>query len=292
MAQASAATRAAPSALLIDQQLVGGTGRGPGIRVSLFTPSTGIARAVLHPTSTSSLPASMVLDAVRALRSSGHTGPITTPALSVSEVSPFEQAGFARITELALLRLELGRGFPILVSPLRSKANILGSNFSGSDFSIVTMPNKFGSPRSVQSEWIQAALDVDKAAFPAGEEFDELSIREALKATPKILLRFACRTGKPYRPSSVVGYAISGCAQRRCYLQRLAVHPSVKGKGLGAALCHDSMQWARHRRAAVLAVNTRTDNLRALDLYVRLGFAPINGGLVVMGLPTEDVNGS
>jgi GNAT superfamily N-acetyltransferase len=273
----------APHPPQIDQQLVAGTGRGPGIRVSIFTPPTGIPRAVLHPTSTASLPTSMLLDAVQALRSAGHTGAITTPALSVAELVPFEQAGFARITELALLRLELGRGFPVPPFPLPTRS--VSSNRSSAGFSILSMPSKWGAHRSEQSSWIQAALAVDQAAFPAGEGFDELSIHEALKATPKTQLRFVCRSEGGRDPSAVVGYAISGCAQRRGYLQRLAVHPTAKGTGLGAALCEDSMLWARHRHAAVLAVNTRTDNKRALDLYMRLGFAPIPGGLVVMGLP-------
>jgi [ribosomal protein S18]-alanine N-acetyltransferase len=273
MAQATAAFRLpASGSQQIMHRLVAGTGRGPGVRAALLVPMIGAPRVVLHPISIDRLSASLVHDAVTTLRTSGFTGPISTPALSLTEIDAFEAVGFSRITELALLRLEL-TARPARVSTVQSDSTL----------QIRSVPPRW---RKSRSDWISAALRVDQLAFPQGEAFDELAIQEALEATPQTSMRFACSGSQS--PGSVVGYAISGGAGRRSYLQRLAVDPARRGTGIGAALCEDAIDWARSRRAHILAVNTRQDNQRAYELYVRLGFEPIAGGLIVMGLPADE----
>ncbi len=80
-----------------------------------------------------------------------------------------------------------------------------------------------------------------------------------------------------------MGYTIAGRAGRRGYLQRLAVMPSAQGHGFGAALVVDALSWMAARGAHDAVVNTQTDNERALDLYVRLGFERQPEGLAVLG---------
>ncbi len=277
MAQATAAFRLPTSGTTrIAHQVIAGSDRGPGIRVSVLSPAVGSPRAVFHPTSTETVGAAMVHDAVMAVRAGGFLGSITTPALSFDEVASFEAAGFTKTTELALLRRDLHPH----VAPVGALKRVSKRTARGEHgLRITSGPSSW---RRSRNEWIAAALRVDQLAFPAGEQFDELSIREALEATPQVSIRFACRS---LEPLSIVGYAISGSAGSRGYLQRLAVDPSFSGSGIGTALCQDSIEWCRSHGARVLAVNTRFDNDRAFNLYVRLGFEPIEGGLVVMGLP-------
>ncbi|MDZ7734336.1 MAG: GNAT family N-acetyltransferase [Acidimicrobiia bacterium] len=61
----------------------------------------------------------------------------------------------------------------------------------------------------------------------------------------------------------------------RGYLQRLAVHPDERRRGLGRSLVLDSLTWLRRRGATVVLVNTQEDNHAALALVLEkesLGF--------------------
>jgi ribosomal protein S18 acetylase RimI-like enzyme len=277
MAQATTRSRfALEQSPQIVHQTIPGAGRGPGVRVAILHGPDGTTRAVIHPTSAMTVAESVIRSAVTALRRAGHEGPITTPALSTTEIDAFIRSGFAITTELSLLRCDLG-------SDQRLANNSSRMPFPA-DVKLATLPT-WRWAGLTRKEWLHEALRVDRAAFPLHEQFDALSIDEALHATPRTWVRFAYRRDLD-RPTGIdiVGYAISGRAGRRSYLQRLAVEPSHGGRGVGALLCRDSMAWAHARRASVLAVNTRTDNHRARRLYERLGFDMVPGGLVVLTL--------
>lgn len=68
------------------------------------------------------------------------------------------------------------------------------------------------------------------------------------------------------------GYAITGRDARQGFLQRLAVHPSVQGRGAGRHLVADSLHWLARWRVQRVLVNTPTGNDRALALYLAMGF--------------------
>jgi ribosomal protein S18 acetylase RimI-like enzyme len=292
MAQATTRSRFAvqPSPRIVHQNIPG-QGRGPGVRVALLHGSDGLTRAVIHPTSAVSVSSSVIANAVRSLRNSGHVGPITTPALSTTEIDSFLHAGFAVTTELSLLRRELhddvrnGIRRDIhhdIHHDIRHGQPSDAPRTNG--IRLVTLP-RWRRTGLTRQQWLTEALRVDQAAFASNEQFDALSIDEALHATPHTWVRFAYRQNLDHQSEiDVVGYAISGRAGRRSYLQRLAVDPSHASQGVGALLCCDSMAWAHARRATVLAVNTRTDNHRARRLYERLGFDVVPGGLVVLTL--------
>ena len=78
-----------------------------------------------------------------------------------------------------------------------------------------------------------------------------------------------------------------GTLRRAAFLQRLAVHPTAQGRGLGHALVLDSIGWARRWRCRTMAVNTQDDNNTARTLYERVGFVARNHGLVVLERPME-----
>ncbi len=276
MGQAAAALRGSVADRTIVHQIIAGTARGPGLRMALFNAPNRVPRAVLHPTTAHSVPPTMVSAAVVALRSAGHVGPITTPALTPEEVQGFRQAGFADVSNLLLFRLGL--------------RTLDRRDLPAPAVRLVGLPRRSG-PRQA---WLSAALAVDHAAFPPGEHFDELSIDEALRATPRRSVRFAIgpstKGNRNGQPGQVIGYAITGRSGRRSYLQRLAVHPDHAGRGIGATLCADAIRWASAGHASVLAVNTRTDNTRAAALYERMGFEPVPGGLVVLGLAAVEAS--
>jgi ribosomal protein S18 acetylase RimI-like enzyme len=173
-----------------------------------------------------------------------------TPAMSPLDSRPFLDAGFVLHERLHLLARSL-------TSPPPEPAR----------------PTHRGFP------WHrQPVLDIDQRAFEPFWRFDELTLREARRATPSS--RF--RVSRDDRSSRVVGYAVTGRAGDRGYLQRLAVDPTTKGHGHGTDLVNDALTWLHRRRAQTVLVNTQERNTRALALYERLGFERLADGLVVL----------
>lgn len=127
-------------------------------------------------------------------------------------------------------------------------------------------------PRSADEA---AVLAVDAAAFPPFWRLDASGLDEAVRATPTARYRIAV-------DPDVVGYAVTGRAGRRGFLQRLAVHPNRQRCGFGRALVLDGLRWLRRRRAERAVVNTQLENDAALALYESLGFRREPSGLSVL----------
>lgn len=119
-------------------------------------------------------------------------------------------------------------------------------------------------------------LDIDRRAFEPFWQFDTNSLSEARRATPSHRFRVATEGGHPS------GYAVTGRAGDRGYLQRLAVDPDAQSKGTGTALVNDALSWLHRRGATIAMVNTQERNARALRLYEHLGFVAQTEGLVVL----------
>ena len=70
----------------------------------------------------------------------------------------------------------------------------------------------------------------------------------------------------------IVGYQISTGGRLRAHLARLAVHPSVQGRGVGRALVGDLFTRLYQFGIPKLSVNTQSDNETSLSLYRKMGF--------------------
>jgi ribosomal protein S18 acetylase RimI-like enzyme len=123
-----------------------------------------------------------------------------------------------------------------------------------------------------------ATLAVDHAAFAPFWRLDEQGLGDALSATSAVHYRVAHRAGR------LVGYAVTGRADHRGYVQRLAVDPAMEGEGIGAALLLDGLRWLRRWGARDALVNTQEGNERSLRLYQRTGFVVQPEGLAVLQL--------
>jgi ribosomal protein S18 acetylase RimI-like enzyme len=124
-------------------------------------------------------------------------------------------------------------------------------------------------------------LSVDAAAFPSFWRLDGPGLVDALAATPSARFRVA---SDPRGAPRVVGYAVTGRAGPRGYLQRLAVHPHHQRAGLGGALVADGLRWLRRWGAKEVLVNTQEGNEPAVKLYEALGFELRPEGLAVLRL--------
>ena len=134
------------------------------------------------------------------------------------------------------------------------------------------------------TDWPQAQR-ADLAAFGDQWALDETGIDESCSATP----HHRARTVSLPRENSaaangvtISGYAISGRAEREGFLQRLAVHPHLQGRGIGSALVADSLRWMKRHRATRAVVNTHVENVTALRLYRQFGFRTLPHGLVLL----------
>ncbi len=133
----------------------------------------------------------------------------------------------------------------------------------------------------------QLAAEVDRCAFGDRWAIDATGIDETCEATPSHRARAI--EGNRSTGVELLGYAVSGRADRTGYLQRLAVHPRAQGAGIGFGLTRDSLVWMQRRRLSRAIVNTHTDNIAALSLYQRIGFRILPNGLAVMTRSLTDV---
>ncbi len=171
-----------------------------------------------------------------------------TPALSPYEAEPFFQAGF-----------KLHEGLHLLARYIDAE------------------PDKPSHRLRKGRPWDKPrVLGLDGKAFEDFWRFDSFSLKEARRATPAHRFMVAVDGG------SVVGYAVTGRAGGRGYLQRLAVDPVAQGRGIGTSLINDCLRWLHRKGVGMALVNTQERNARALELYERHGFVRQREGLIVL----------
>jgi len=73
-------------------------------------------------------------------------------------------------------------------------------------------------------------------------------------------------------PEGIIGYQISTAGSGGGHLARLAVHPQVRGQGVGYALVRDMLVQFQRRGSLQVSVNTQLDNEASLALYKKAGF--------------------
>lgn len=178
---------------------------------------------------------------------------VVTGALSVGEQASFLAAGFEVREHLHLLAHDL-QSLPSTTPGLRIR-------------------------RARQSERSKV-LAVDHLAFDEFWRLDETGLVDALEATS--VSRFRVVTGP-----DVLGYAITGRAGARGYLQRLAVRPDRQRHGVARGLIVDGLRWLRRHGAVQAVVNTQVGNDAALHTYEHLGFRRQPEGLAVLGRGTD-----
>ena len=118
--------------------------------------------------------------------------------------------------------------------------------------------------RTMTTADLEAVERLDHAAFKA--EWQNSAGALKLAYNQAALASVACNGQK------LVGYQISTNSPAGGHLARLAVHPSVWGKGIGYALVYDLLEAFQARGVRQVTVNTQQDNAASLALYARAGF--------------------
>lgn len=178
---------------------------------------------------------------------------VITGALSEAEQVPFVQAGFSVADELHVLTRLLGD----VTNPVAPPGVHL---------------------RRARTSDRPAVVDVDHLSFAAFWRLDASGLDEAIHATPRARFRVAALDGL----GPLAGYAICGRAADRGYVQRLAVHPGARRRGVASTLLLDGLRWLQRWGATEAVVNTQETNAAALALYERHGFLRSTSGLRVL----------
>jgi len=137
------------------------------------------------------------------------------------------------------------------------------------------------SDRRTRRIGARAAVKIDLAAFGDEWALDAAALHHAEGATARSRIRgIAARTG--FGRGRCVGYHLTGITDDTAYLQRLAVVPSARRRGLASALVNDAVLWAAEHGADDVFVNTDVANVAALSLYRQWGFASVGYHLRVL----------
>lgn len=130
--------------------------------------------------------------------------------------------------------------------------------------------------RRLRPNMLRDAAEIDRRSFSAPWANDTAALADILRATPYHRSRCVSIDGR------MVGFSISGRADRSGYVQRLAVDPSARRRGIAHHLLADALRWMKRRDITRALVNTGTDNGSALALYEGFGFEQQPGSLVIL----------
>ena len=111
---------------------------------------------------------------------------------------------------------------------------------------------------------IPAVTEADHAAFDPlwHNSFDTLQ-----RAFSQALFATVAETEE-----GIIGYQMTTGHGQRAHLARLAVHPSMQGRGVGHALVSELFASLVRIGTIRLSVNTQSDNKTSLSLYQNMGF--------------------
>jgi GNAT superfamily N-acetyltransferase len=218
--------------------------RGERARLASWRADGEVAH--LSPAAMRPLSADFVGSCLDRLRARGFSF-VVTSALSEAESTGFRRAGFDVQEELELLAHDLN--------------------------AIPTVTHRLRRPRRGERSRV---LAVDSLAFESFWRLHQGGLDDALGATPSVRFRVHGRR------EGLDGYVIGGRGAGTGYVQRLAVHPDARGRGLGRSLVGDVLLWMRRHGAARALVNTQRTNEAALALYRACGFRVLPDGLQVL----------
>jgi len=127
---------------------------------------------------------------------------------------------------------------------------------------------------------IPAVVMMDRAALAPPWWHSEATIRRRVAASPDFAVAEVA--------GAVVGYAEGELRLPAAHLNRIAVHPTHQGRGIGAFLLRDALRAFWRRGARQVTLNTQVDNHRSRRLYRRFGFEPTGDVVTAWELRIED----
>lgn len=180
---------------------------------------------------------------------SGGRSILRTPALDEADTRWFSQQGFEVVQTLTMLQRECR-----------------GTRVSRTESATLAVTRRQLRSRR-RDELFDRLLRIDADSFLPPWNLDRAAFEKACDATDDHVVRVATDGA-----SDVIGFALVGRTGSYAYLQRLAVAPQLRRRGVGRRLVEESLAWASDRGADTLYVNTEPTNTAALALYASLQF--------------------
>ncbi len=135
------------------------------------------------------------------------------------------------------------------------------------DYNIPTWGNQQVKVRPVERRDIPRLLAIEMACFEDLWRYDAPSFEDIAATHPYFMVAELNR--------QVVGYQFNALDGEYGYLVRIAVHPSVNSKGIGARLMAEAIRFFERERVVRIMLNTQNDNTHAHRLYEWFGFVRI-----------------
>ena len=132
--------------------------------------------------------------------------------------------------------------------------------------------------------------DVDAVAAIEAISFSDPWSRASfasLVGNPQVLFAVA-DAAPPSDAPAVVGYVVAWFAADEAEIANLAAAPSVRGRGVGAALLDAALAEATHRGATAVYLEVRESNAAARALYASRDFAEVGRRRNYYRRPLED----
>jgi ribosomal-protein-alanine acetyltransferase len=121
--------------------------------------------------------------------------------------------------------------------------------------------------RDCRREDLSAILKIEKESFP------DLWGRELLEK--ELSLSFS-RFIVAEVDGEIVGYLIAWIIGDSCELNRIAVAPCIRKKGIGKKLLYELIDYCKSRNVKEIFLEVRESNLNAIKLYRSSGFERIS----------------
>jgi ribosomal-protein-alanine N-acetyltransferase len=135
------------------------------------------------------------------------------------------------------------------------------------DYDVPTQGNQQVAIRHVEERDIPALLTLEAACFENLWRYDAVSFRDIAATHPYFVVAEL--------DGNVIGYQFNAVDHEYGYLVRIAVHPSVNGRGIGARLMAEAINFFQHAHVLRIMLNTQDDNVHAHKLYEWFGFVRI-----------------
>lgn len=194
---------------------------------------------------------------------------IRTGAMFPAAAAAFTAAGFRPIDTLALLEARLAP--------------------TSAPTSARTSRRRRTATQRLRASHLLDVAALDRRAFGDPWGNNVRSLNDIADATPRHRGRVV-NVSDADGAQHIGGFALTGQSGAFGYLQRLAVDPQLRRRGIARRLADDSMRWMQRRGATTAMVNTALDNDAALALYADLGFRRRSETLTILELSGGDLH--
>lgn len=135
------------------------------------------------------------------------------------------------------------------------------------DYQIPTPGNQRVHLRRAEMSDIPTLLALEELCFEHLWRYDTLSFVDIMHTHPYFVVAEL--------DGQVVGYQFNALDGGYGYLVRIAVHPAYNGRGIGARLMAEAVQFFKSAHSTRIMLNTQQENTHAHRLYEWFGFVRI-----------------